>query len=345
MSKQSSDTTKNSNLTSRDTLRRIATGFILSRALTLAAELKIADTLKNSAKSASEIAKELNLHTDSLYRLLRYLASHNIFEENSDNQFSLTPLSEIMVSDHSDSIHAFLDMIADDPPWDSIKNMAHTLKTGEPAFDHLHNQKFFDYMTSHPISNSRFNAGMSCFSSPDDKNIIDAYDFKNYHTIVDVGGGKGSFLATILTKHTNTNGVLYDQAKIVNEPDEMINNLDSDRCQVISGNFFEEVPQGGDLYTLKLILHDWNDEKATKILKNVRQALPDSGKILVIEGIMLDGNQPDPHKQLDISMMLIFGGRERTKNEFEILFKSAGLQINQIINTPSRLSIIELVKI
>ncbi len=329
---------------SRDTLRRIATGFILSRALTLAAELKIADTLKQSEKTASEIAAELDLHPDSLYRLLRFLASHNIFSENLNKQFSLTPLSEVMVTDSSDSIHAYLDMLADTPPWDSIRDMLHTIKTGEPAFEHIHGQKFFDYMACHPNSNARFNAGMSCFSSPDDAHIINAYNFENSQTLVDVGGGKGSFLASILSKHSHIKGILYDQAEIVNEPIELIHTLSTKRCEIMSGDFFTSVPTGGDIYTLKLILHDWDDDQAITILQNCHRALPSNGKILVIEGIMLDGNQSDPHKQLDISMMLIFGGRERTQKEFGELFKQAGLRINQVINTPSRLSILEAVK-
>ena len=344
MSNKSPDNDKSNVMTSRDTLHRIATGFILSRALMTAAELKIADTLKDKKKTALEIAKELDLHPESVKRLLRYLASHNIFNENSENQFSLTALSEIMVTDHQNSFHAFLEMIADTPPWDSFKHMMHTLKTGEPAFDYLHNQSFFNYMAEHPESNAKFNAGMSCFSSPDNSNIVNAYDFGNDLTVVDIGGGKGSFLAMILSMHTNTHGILYDQSDIVNEPNEEINNLAGDRCQIISGDFFQSVPTGGDIYTLKLILHDWDDQQAVKILTNIHEVLPDNGKVLVIEGIMLDGNEPDPHKQLDISMMTIFGGRERTIKEFETLFKSAGLQINKVIDTPSRLSIIEAVK-
>ena len=341
MSASPSNELNKSSIDARDQLRQMATGFILSRALTLAAELKIADTLKDSEKTASEIATELNLHSDSLYRLLRFLSSHNIFSENSNHQFSLTPLSQIMVSDASNSVHAYLDMLADKPPWESVKNMLHTIKTGEPSFEYLHGEKFFDYMSNHPESNARFNAGMSCFSSPDDLNIVNAYDFGNNNTIVDVGGGKGNFLASILSKHVNTKGILYDQAEIVKEPVDIIRANTPERCEIMSGNFFESVPTGGDIYALKLILHDWNDEQVVKILQNCRTALPSHGKILVIEGIMLDGNQPDPHKQLDISMMLVFGGRERTQKEFDFLFKQADLNIHQIIPTPSRLSIIE----
>ncbi len=334
-----------SNADPRDKIRQIATGFILSRALTLAAELKIADTLKDAPKSAHEIATELSLHIDSLYRLLRFLSSHKIFEENNNHQFCLTPISQLMISDAPDSMHAYLDMLADNPPWDSIRNMYHTIKTGEPAFEHLHNVKFFEYMLQHPESNCRFNAGMSSFTSPDDSSIVNAFNFDKYKCVVDVGGGKGSFLATILSSYKDISGVLYDQPEIVNEPVEAISNYSSKRCEIKKGDFFKNVPQGGDLYTLKLILHDWDDELAVKILKNCHAALPADGKLLVIEGVMSKGNEPDPHKQLDMSMMLIFGGRERTEKEFDGLFLQAGLRLSRIIPTPSRLSIIEAVKI
>jgi len=329
----------------REQLRQMATGFVISRGIAVAAELKIADTLKDDSKTALEIAEELKLNKDSLYRFLRFLSCHGIFSENTSQQFSLTPLSEIMVSDASGSMHAYLDMLADNPPWDSVGNMLHTIKTGEPSFLHTYGEGFFDYMAKHPASNARFNAGMSSFSSPDNLSIINAYDFSRYNLVIDIGGGQGSFLASILSQYTEIDGVLYDQPEIVSEPIEEITKKLSARCKVVSGDFFSSVPSGGDIYTLKLILHDWDDTEAIKILRNCSSVVPANGKVLVIDGVMLGGNEYDPHKQLDISMMLIFGGRERSEREFIKLFEQAGLRITQIIPTPSRLSIIESEKI
>lgn len=329
----------------REQLRQIATGFVLSRSVAVAAELKIADTLKNESKTALEIAEELKLNKDSLYRFLRFLSCNGVFSENTNEQFSLTPLSEIMVSDASGSMHAYLDMLADDPPWDSVGNMIHTIKTGEPSFQYKYGEGFFDYMAKHPDSNARFNAGMSSFSSPDNLSIINAYDFSRYNLVVDIGGGQGSFLASILSEYTEINGVLYDQPEIVSNPIEEITKKLSARCKILGGDFFSSVPNGGDIYILKLILHDWGDAEAIRILRNCSSVVPVNGKVLVIDGVMLGGNEYDPHKQLDISMMLIFGGRERSRREFMKLFEQAGLRITQIIPTLSRLSIIESEKI
>ena len=326
-------------------LRQMATGFILSKALMLMSELGIADLLKNNPSTADELARKTNTEPISLYRLMRFLASHDIFSEDSSHKFSLTPMSSLMISDEPNSMHNYLLMLADDPPWDSVKNMLYTIQTGKPAFEHIHKQNFFDYMSKHPTLNAIFNKGLTAFTSPDDFNLVNAYDFSDHNCVVDIGGGKGTFLASILSQYKHLQGILFDQREITLNLSDQISEFIPKSCNVLSGNFFESVPSCGDIYIMKLILHDWNDEQAISILHNCNRALPPNGKLLVIEGLILDGNQYDPHKQLDISMMLIFGGRERTKKEFSYIFQQAGLKLSRIIPTTTRLSIIEVEKL
>ena len=197
-------------------------------------------------------------------------------------------------------------------------------------------------MSKHPISNNIFNKGMTAFTSPDDSSLVKEYDFSRYNCIIDIAGGKGTFLATVLSQYQHLQGVLFDQKEITQNLSDQISEFIPNNCKILSGNFFDSIPQGGDVYVMKLILHDWDDAQAVSILKNCSRVLPPNGKLLVIEGIILDGNQFDPHKQLDISMMLIFGGRERTKKEFSAIFEQAGLKLSRVIPTSTRLSIMEV---
>ncbi len=278
----------------------------------------IADLLENGPKSADDIAKE-----------------------TSDRVFELTPLAETLQKNHPMSIRPFALLAGDSiwrEPWD---NILHSIKTGEAAFENVFKKGFFDYLNEHEDASEIFNDWMTRASYMNCPVIAASYPFSKFHKVVDIGGGQGSLLAHILRKHPTVNGVLFDLPDVVKNATE-IDSAISSRCEIVGGDFFKAVPEGGDLYIMQQIIHDWNDELANKILMNCRNAMADSGRLLVVDAVIKPGNSRDLAKIADLQMLLINkGGRERTEQEFRKLFRDAGLELLRIIPTASMFSIIE----
>ena len=324
--------------TAYDLILGLRQGWLASRALHVAAELGVADLLSEGPKSISQLATATDSHPQSLYRLLRMLASYGVFVETADRSFELTPAAELL---RSGTLRDWVRMFSD-ADWNAAGAMLHSIKTGQSGFNQVNGQDLFEYLRTHPESQARFDRGMASGAEGENLPIAKAYDFSKYKRIVDVGGGRGGFLAAILKTHPSPRGVLYDQPQVVEHPDYLTKAGVRDRCDVVGGyGFFESIPAGADLYLLKRILHDWSDEICEGILRHCRDAVVKDGRVVVVDAVIPLGNDPSPSKTMDLLMMILLGGRERTEADFRELFGRAGLKMTRIIATPSLLSIVE----
>lgn len=323
-------------------LMQMLFGFAASRAIGVSAELRIADLLKDGAKTAEELADQTGVHARSLYRVLRACASIGVYSEDSENRFSLTPLAEPLLSDAPGSLRAFAEMIACDWQFQTWAELPYSVKTGKPSFDKVFNMSSFDFFWSNEKAGRVFNDAMTSNSAFSSVAVVNAYDFSSISKLVDVGGGHGFLLASILAKYANVKGVLYDTPAIVAEAEKLLKEHGvADRCETVGGDFFETVPPGGDVYIMKHIIHDWNDEQCITLLQNCRQAMTEGGKVLVVEMVVPEGNEPSLAKFLDLQMLQFLPGCERTEKEFEEVFDKAGLKLTRIIPTMSPFSILE----
>ncbi len=306
-----------------------------------AAKLGIADLLKDGPKSADDIARETKSNPDAIYRLLRALAGEGIFKETPGRMFKLTPVAETLKTNHPMSVRPFV-LLAGSPVWrEPWGNILHSIKTGEPAFEPVFKKGFFDYLNEHEEEWGIFNDWMTRVSNMNCPVIAASYPFSKFQRVVDIGGGQGSLLAHILRKHPAINGVLFDLPDVVKDATE-IDSAIASRCEIVGGDFFKAVPEGGDLYIMQQIIHDWDDELASKILTNCRNAMADNGRLLVVDAVIKPGNSKDMNKIIDLQMLLMTkGGRERTEQEFREPFRDAGLELLRIIPTASMFSIIE----
>jgi hypothetical protein len=213
--------------------------------------------------------------------------------------------------------------------------------TGEPGFTAVHGMGFFDYLAQHPQAGVWFDRGLANFATTENTAIVNCYDFGQCHRVVDVGGGQGGFLAEVLKAFPSVTGILYDRPQVIQEPAYLTAAGFLNRCEVVGGDFFQSVPGGGDVYVLKRILHDWGDERSIQILRRCREAMGDDARLVVVDAVVPPGNDPHPSKIMDMLMMVLVEGRERTEQEFGELFQQAGLRLTKVIPTASVLSIAE----
>jgi len=323
-------------------LMQMLFGFAASRAIGVTAELCIADLLKDDAKTADELARQTGVHARSLYRVLRACASIGVYSEDNEKKFSLTPLAEPLLSDTQGSLRAFAEMIACDWQFQTWAELPYSVKTGKPSFDKVHGKSSFDYFWSNEKAGKVFNDAMTSNSAFSSVAVVNAYDFSSVSTLVDVGGGHGFLLASILAKFVKVKGILYDMPAIVAEAEKLLKEHGvTERFETIGGDFFKSVPAGGDAYIMKHIIHDWNDEQCITILQNCREAMTEGGKVLVVEMVVPEGNEPSPAKFLDLQMLQYLPGCERTEKEYSELFDKARLKLTRIVSTMSPFSIIE----
>jgi hypothetical protein len=325
-------------------LMQIATAYVPNAALWVVAELNLADLLAKGAQPVVELAKKTNTNEDALYRCLRLLAMVGIFAETQPRHFALTPSAELLRSDHPQSMRNMVIWIGDPFHYKIAANLLHSVKTGQPTVEHVTGKPAFEYFSSDAVEFDRFHRAMTTMSAMAIFPAVEAYDFSSYRSIVDVGGGHGFALCTILQKCPDTHGVLFDMHDIIPGGVQRIkeNNLDH-RCKTAPGDFFQSVPEGGDLYFMKHIIHDWEDSKAITILQNCRKALQGktNGKVVLLEFVVPAGNGPHMSKIIDIEMLFFPGGRERTEEEFRELFAKAGLRMTRILPTRSPFCVIE----
>ena len=320
-------------------------GFVISQAIAVAARLNIADFLHESPKTADELAEITNTHSLSLFRLLRALASVGIFQRDEENRFHLTPLGETLRSDVPNSIRAMAIMMGEAKHWRVYEEMMHSVRTGEIAFEKVHGTKPWTFFQQNLHDAKVFDDAMTSFTSGIAPAVVASYDFSNVRTIADIAGGHGILLSQILKANPDTKGILFDQPYVAESARSTFEKEGvADRCEIVGGNFFENVPSGADVYMMKHIIHDWDEEPALNILRNCHEAMNENSKLLLVEIVLPEKDEPGLGQILDLEMLMIPGGRERTANEYAELFKKAGFKLTQIIPTPSPMFLIEGVK-
>ena len=323
-------------------LMQMLFGFASSRAIGACAELNIADLLKERTRTAEELAQQAKVHAPSLYRVLRLCASIGVFAEDEQHRFSLTPLAEPLCSSEPGSLKDFAIMITSDWVYQMWIELPFSIKTGKPAFEKVFGMHVFEYFRRNKEAASVLNAAMTSLTAFENDAVLNGYDFSFVSTLVDVGGGHGLMLASILGRYKNLQGVLFDTPAVAEGAQKLLEDFGvANRCKAIGGDFFESVPTGADAYILKHVIHDWNDEECVSILKNCRKAMKDDGKILIVEEIILEGNEPSPGKFVDLQMLVVASGCERTENEYIKLLHDAGLKLSRVVPTTSPHSILE----
>jgi O-methyltransferase domain/Dimerisation domain len=311
----------------------IMSGYWRSQSLYVAARLGLADLLKDGPQTSEELAARTGAHAPTLYRLLRALASIGVFAEEGNGRFGLTELAATLQSGPG-SIRAMVLHLGERPSWDAWGDLLRSVQTGETAFARVHGMEVFPFYAEHPESQEPFNQAMT-----------EAYDFSQFCKVVDVGGGHGGLMTAILKKSDAVKGAVFDMPAVVEGARPRIEAEGFDgRCEIVAGNFFDSVPEGGDAYTLKMIVHDWDEERALAILRNIHRAMKADGKLLVIETVIPEGNEPAFSKLGDLHMLIMTGGRERTAAEYAKLFDEAGFKLTSVIPTQSIISIVEAVK-
>jgi hypothetical protein len=319
---------------------QIAASIFAARALWAAAELGVADHLGDGPRPVAELAAATGADADALYRVLRLLAAHGVFHEHEDRAFSHTELSATLRDDHPLKARAAVRMIGSEPMWAGLGAMRATMTTGKPGWDVAIGEPIFDWLPKHPDQAGVFNDAMIGIHGGEVPAVAEAYPFAG--TVVDVGGGSGNMIATVLERHPAVQGVLFDLPHAAAEARARLHarGVES-RCRVVPGSFFEGVPEGGDAYILSHIIHDWDEASCVRILEHCRKAKKPGGKVLVVEMVVTPPNDPHPSKMLDIVMLTLPGGRERTPVEYAALFAKAGLTLTRVIPTMSPVSIVE----
>jgi O-methyltransferase domain/Dimerisation domain len=327
------------------TLLQMMTGYWVSQAIHVAAKLGIADLLADGPVDCEDLALATNTHAPSLRRVLRALASVGVFTEVSPGSFALTPLAELLRTETPGSMRALAIMYAEEQ-YRAWGELLHSVRTGETAFEQQFGMGYFEYLAQHPESDRVFNEAMTGWTHQLVGAVVDTYDFSAFKTVVDVGGGYGALLAAILQNNSGMRGILFDLPHVVASAEEQLAATEvADRCTFVGGDFFAEVPAGGDAYVLSQILHDWDDERCVAILGNCRQVIPDHGKLLVVELVLPPGDEPFLGKWLDLHMLVLLGGRERTAAEYNTLFRAAGFELARVVPTPPGPSVVEAVPV
>jgi O-methyltransferase domain/Dimerisation domain len=325
-------------------LRQLSTGFWLTKAIAVAAELGIADHLQAGPKTVAELAQAVGAHPGSLYRLLRGIASVGVFAEEGQGRFTLTPLAALLLTDTPQSWRAAAIMNGAPWVWQPWGDLLHSVKTGNPAFDHVFGMEFDAYLTQHRDAADTFQAFMDVATGEEALAVAPVYDFSGLSLVVDVGGGRGALLGTILQANPYLRGVLFEAPHVIATARAALEAQGvADRCELVAGDFFEALPTGGDAYLLKWILVSWDDERAITILQNCRRAMSAHGRLLVVERIIPPGNEPFYGKLADLNLLVLYRGRHRTEAEYRALFARAGFELSRIIPThsPTEFSVIE----
>jgi hypothetical protein len=329
-----------------DVMLQMIASFWTTRAICIAAQLGLADLVKDGPRTAAQLAAATNTHAPSLYRLLRALASVGIFAEDEERRFAQTPLSDTLRTDAPVSMRWTAMVELGQEHFVGWGNLMHSIQTGEIAFDAQYKGNVWEYYAKNPEHGQNFNNSMTGFTGLVNQALRQSYDFSGFTKLVDVAGGLGALLAAILPDYPVLQGVLFDQPHVIADAGPLLEAAGvRDRCELVSGDFFQAVPEGGDAYILKFIIHDWDDDRSIAILRNIHRVMPAQGKLLLGEMVVPPGNQPDFSKFLDLNMMVMTGGCERTAEEFRQLFFKAGFRLTRIVPTPSPMSIIEAEKI
>lgn len=325
---------------------QLISGFWISRCIYIAAKLGIADLVKGAPKTAGDLAAASGAHPSSLFRVMRALASVGIFTQDDKDRFGITPLSETLCADVPGSLRAFAMTELGEEHYPAWGNLLHSVRTGGIAFDHTFGMDIWKYFAQHPDNAKIFNDAMSGVTAQANEAIHASYDFAGINMLVDIGGGRGALITSILRRNPQMRGILFDSPQVIDGARESVQVSDvAQRCELVGGNFFESVPPGGDAHILKWIIHDWDDEKSLVILRNSHRALAENGKLILVEAVVPPGSELHFSKFMDLNMLVMTGGHERTEEEFRRLYEAAGFRLNRIVPTESPFSVIEGVRV
>ena len=316
----------------------MANAYMTARAIYVMAKLGVADLLKGGPRSAAELAEATNAQPVVLHRLLRALAAEGVFHEDVDGRFSLTALGQPLRSDVDESLRAYI-LMHHETFFSSWVEVMHTVRTGEPAFNKVFGMTRWEFLESNPEAAETFHTAMMQLRRFQDPSLAETYDFSRARLVIDVGGGNGSLLSRILMRYQNLSGILFERESGVAAAKAGTGGA-LPRCEFVVGDFFKEVTPGADLYILKRVLHDWKDEQAVSILRNCRRAMTDGGRVLIIESIIGPANERSRAIVQDLVMLLGLEGMERTVSQYAELLVRADLRLEQVLPTPSDLSVL-----
>lgn len=315
-------------------LQSLLSGFLVTQMLALSARLGLADRLAIRPRHHQELAEEVKVAPAALYRLLRALASQGVFAEDTAQPgvFGMTPVAELLRTEVPGSQRSWAMLHGSEWFWNSVGHMPHSIRTGGPAFQDLYGTGTFQYFAREPHQGELFFAAMNQVTELILPALLTAYSFAPFRHVIDIGGGLGSLVAAVLRNQPLMKGTLYDLPYMADPAKAYLAGQGlAERCDVVTGDFFENVPEGGDLHLLKWIIHDWNDEQAIAILRNCRSAIRPDGRLVLVEQVVADGNVPCPGKMMDIVMLLMEQGRERREDEFAAIFEAAGFRLNRCL--------------
>jgi hypothetical protein len=320
-------------------MMQLILGKWISKPIYVAAELGIADMVADGPKSIDELAHMSKVHAPSLYRVMRALAGVSIFTETSEKRFSLTPMAECLKTGAMRSIALMFNSDWHDKAWE---NVLYSVRTGKAAFDKAHGMPIFEWFRKHPRAAHIYHEANAIKAMTSHRAIIDAYDFSDIARLTDVGGGHGALMAEILGANPAMRGVVAELPSVVKEAREFIHNRGlQTRCEVVECDFFKEIPAGSEAYLMSHILHDWDDERCQRILANCHAAMKPGSTLLVVETVIPPGNEFSVAKLMDLEVLVMGGGRERTEAEFRDLFESSGFTLSRVVPTQESISVIE----
>ncbi len=323
----------------QDQMMQFITAKWTSQPIQVAAQLGIADLLADGPRSVEELASETKTHAPTLYRLLRALAGRGIFEEQEGRAFGLTPMSQCL---QTGAMRALALTFLSDWHEKAWASLLHSVQTGEPAFDHAFGQPAFDWLGEHPGDAALFNQFQAEKTARFIPAVVGAYDFSGIKKLADLGGGTGALMLAILRANPHLSGCVAELPQVARQARESIQASGlAERCQAIECDFFLEAPAGFDAFLMCHTLHDWEDEPSAKILANCRRALPPGGKLLLVENLIPEHGGFSVAKLLDLEVLVIGGGKERTEAEYRALLQAAGFELARVIATPAGIAILE----
>jgi hypothetical protein len=295
--------------------------------------------LQDGAKTIEELAALTETDASSLYRLMRALTGVGVFSRDAEGKFSNSPMGDFLRADHPESLRGIAHMMCDREHWHSIGNLMQSVKTGENGFAYTFGQPFFEYTLDKPEIGQIFDEAMTSFTRGIANAVTAVYDFSDAKRIADIGGGHGMLVSTVLKTNERATGILFDQPSVVAGANV------SERIETIGGNFFEEIPVQADVYLMKHIIHDWNDEQSLTILRSLAKSAPAGAKLLLIESVVEEDDAPSMSKVMDLNMLVNTGGKERTAMEYASLLAESGFKLTNVYPTPSPVQIVEAVRV
>jgi ubiquinone/menaquinone biosynthesis C-methylase UbiE len=315
-------------------------GGVVAQSVSVAAELGLADLLMHGPRTTAQLATEAKVDPEKLFRLLRFLASRGVFQEDAHGAWSLMPLGDMLRSDAPQSMRPGARMFGRMASvWPKLEE---NVRTGACAYGLTFGRPIFEDLAQKPDDAAIFDAAMTSFHGGETDAVLNAYSYEGISVLADIGCGNGSVMIATLHRYPSMRGILFDQAHVMERTTHNVEAAGiAGRCTLIGGSFFETVPSGADAYTMRHILHDWSDDLCVKILGNIRRVIPADGRLLVVETVVPDGNEPSASKLFDMVMMAFPDGMERSEAQFKTIFAASGFELTGITPTLSPVSVIE----